>query len=618
MWKRLSTDSDGDGSLDIPVGVANNSTKIIGVNSVDTLVAVTSEDLVRIAISSSNDVKNVFNTQLSTAISNDGDVQDSFNTQVSTAITTVPAVQNALTTTVNNVNNTPGSTITYQNPPTVNGQPLLVLPTSENDGDHLMYDGMGTTDVSAKKLLVKASAAERTQLVNFGQASSQQRTAASFQEILDTFYRFSHNGNNDHAGTNVGGVNLEQGWVIDNNNNLTQPANWTGALGFASQILYDTYEGSVLLRSDHSWNPTLGGAGDNDLLGFVLCLCQTDENGTAIGDETISVVRTNEYGAHSIPTPSLPGGGTDNSQKFAIVYNLQQSNQTTLAWDSTGTYPDKTDWQSIYPNGDAIKYKRSRDRIEVWLIQNVAQPPPLDDPSWDAGNYISVDLTVANNGVSAAALAKFREPARWGLVASSQGECSWANLLFNGVNEGGLSLNPKPDPAINNMVFDVESGTTWVWNNGAWVPDPQGRTIHDYVDSGQILLDTASGSLYVKDNGELQLLQSKRMQGVELTANSGITVNDIGKLVVACPGCNTLTFDGNYGIGWHCAILNKSGGILNLTSSGITRFGDRTSGQPNTTISISDGDGCIARGNGHNGGANLHTNIQDGRYGTAV
>ena len=55
-----------------------------------------------------------------------------------------------------------------------------------------MYDGLGTTDVSAKKLLIKASAAERTQLVNFGQASSEQRTAASFQRILTDFYRFSH------------------------------------------------------------------------------------------------------------------------------------------------------------------------------------------------------------------------------------------------------------------------------------------------------------------------------------------------------------------------------------------------------------------------------------------
>ena len=101
MWKRISTDSDGDGTLDISVGSANNSTKIIGVNSADTLVAVTSEDLVKIAISNSNDVKNVFNTQLSTAISSDTDVQDSFNTQVSTAITTIPAVQSALTTSIN-------------------------------------------------------------------------------------------------------------------------------------------------------------------------------------------------------------------------------------------------------------------------------------------------------------------------------------------------------------------------------------------------------------------------------------------------------------------------------------------------------------------------------------
>ena len=665
-WKRLK---------DIVASTAINSNKMLAITAADVVTTVVGEDVVQEAISNSNTVKNAFNTQVSTAITNDATVQNSFNTQVSNAITNDAGVQTSLTTSINNVNNQAGTTVTYVNPPTVNGQPLLALPTSRNDGEHIMYDGLGTTDVSAKKILIKASAAERTQLVNFGQASSLQRTAASFQEILDNFYRFSHNGGNDHAGTavnvsdriahnNIGGAtlfltnhglltgqtvtfsgsdipaplltgqsftvtridgdrfsvngivaynltpgdsffmartrNLEQAWVIDNNNNLTQPINWTGALGFASQILYDTYEGSILLRSSDP---------DNDLLGFVLCLCQTDENGNAIGDETISVIRTNEIGNHTI------GAQAPSVQKFSIVYNLQQNDQVILAWDSTGTYPNGTGWSTLNPNGDAIKFKRSRDLIEVWLIQNVAQPPPLDDPSWDAGNYISVDLTVANNGVSAATLAKFREPARWGLVASSQGDCSWANLLFNGVNEGGLSLNPKPDPTINNMVFDVESGTTWVWNNGAWTPDPQGRTIHDYVDSGQMLLDTASGSLYVKDNGELQLLQSTRMQGVELTADSGITVNDIGKLIIAGPGCSTLTFDGNYGIGWHCTVLNKSGGTITLDTSGVTRFGDLL-GPGRTEINLGNSREAKCYGNGHNGGANIHVTTSQGDYGT--
>ena len=639
MWKRLSTDSDGDGSLDIPVGVANNSTKIIGVNSVDTLVAVTSEDLVRIAISNSNDVKDVFNTQLSTAISSDTGVQDSFNTQVSTAITTIPAVQSALTTSINNINNTPGTTVTYQSPPTVNGQPLLALPTSTNDGEHLMYDGLGTTDVSAKKLLIKASAAERTQLVNFGQASSEQRTAASFQRILTDFYRFSHgtvaNNNmgtdqynylfNDpfyttnpliddgtsscgnHIGRsfgwttgNVGSLTTttraeESGWTLNASNEITQGINSNFWIGFASppDEVYDTYDATIVLKSTGR---------DDDMIGFVIALNRgnpADIDSQSPLDSTLIVYRNLNV-----------GGG------FRFVYNQALPTGVTIASAPAGTFSEAfanstggAGWSAY--NGCPVKIERRPNRVRIWAIDDVSTAPSWDSADW--GNPVfDIDLNVD------ARLNEFQTPGNWGLVAASQGACSWGDLMFNGVTQGGLSLNPKPDPTINNMVFDVESGTTWVWNNGAWIPDPQNRTIHDYVDSGQMLLDTASGSLYVKDNGELQLLQSTRMQGVELTANSGVTVNDIGKLIVACPGCSTLTFDGNYGIGWHCTILNKSGGNLSLTSDGDTKFGDRTSVQPNTTITISDGDGCIVRGNGHNGGANLHANHQDGRYGTPV
>ena len=150
---------------------------MLAITAADVVTTVVGEDVVQEAISNSNTVKNAFNTQVSTAITNDATVQNSFNTQVSNAITNDAGVQTSLTTSINNVNNQAGTTVTYVNPPTVNGQPLLALPTSRNDGEHIMYDGLGTTDVSAKKILIKASAAERTQLVNFGQASSLQRTA---------------------------------------------------------------------------------------------------------------------------------------------------------------------------------------------------------------------------------------------------------------------------------------------------------------------------------------------------------------------------------------------------------------------------------------------------------
>ena len=627
-WKRLK---------DIVASTAVNSNKMLVVTAADVVTTVVGEDVVQEAISNSNNVKNAFNTQVSTAITNDPNVQNSFNTQVSNAITNDGGVQNSLTTSVNNINNQAGTTVTYVNPPTVNGQPLLALPTSENDGDHLMYDGMGTTDVSAKKLLVKASAAERTQLVNFGQASSQQRTAASFQRILTDFYRFSHGsrttsnlgfGTNqvnfndpnmltnttstfgNHAGVNYTfngpAANEEGDWSLNASNEITQGINSNFWIGFASppDELYDTYDATIVLKS----------AGrDDDMIGFVIALNRgdpADPNAQGPLDTNLMVFRSlntsSGTGLSMQINAGLPTQANIATAASGLFRNDLSNPSSGQASNSFGTPLAGTGWAAY--NGCALKIERRPNRVRVWGIDDVSNAPSLDSPAW--GNPVfDIDLTAD------ARLAEFQNPGNWGLNALSQGLCSWGDLMFNGVSQGGLSLNPKPDPTINNMVFDVESGTTYVWNNGAWEVDPQGRTIHDYVDSGQMLLDTASGSLYVKDNGELQLLQSTRSQGVELDANSGITVNDIGKLIVAGPGCSELTFDGNYGIGWHCTVLNKSGGTLTLKTSGSTRFGDLL-GPGRTEINLGDSREAKCYGNGHNGGANIHLTTSAGDYGT--
>ena len=242
---------------DLVASTSANNNKRLGLNSGNTVVAVTAEDMVEKAISSSTTVQNAFNTQTANAIQNDNSVQqvfnnqvgdaiqndnsvnNVFNSQVTNAINNDPGTQAAMTTQVTQVNNNPTTTVTYNNPPTVGGQPVLALPTSKNDGDHLIYDGLGTTDVSAKKILIKASAAEKTQLVNFGQASSSARTAETFQRILNEFYRFSFLDGKNHGGrtaTHSGSIlNEEQSWTINSSTNeITQSINSRGTIGFAS------------------------------------------------------------------------------------------------------------------------------------------------------------------------------------------------------------------------------------------------------------------------------------------------------------------------------------------------------------------------------------------------
>lgn len=636
---------------DLVASASTNNNKMLGVTSGSTVVAVTAEDMVEKAISSSttvqtafntqtsnaiqndNSVKQVFNNQVGDAIQNDNTVNNVFNSQVTNAITNDPGTKAAMTTQVTQVNNNPTTTVTYTNPPTVNGQPVLALPTSKNDGDHLMYDGLGTTDVSAKKILVKASAAEKTQLVNFGQASSSARTAESFQRILGDFYRFSYGmtANNmlgsgsrqfqythtnnpmvtdgvvtygNHAGASFSyegnaQPNEETDWEMNANNEITQGINSFMAIGFANPAdeTYDTYDAIVTAKSTGS---------DDDFIGFVLALNRgnpNDENANGPADSYIAVYRTlnNSFG-----------------MGVKLVYNQSLSGSTVLGLSSAAD-----GFQDIWANslggpgwsaynGCPFKIERRPNSIRIWAIDNVANSPDWDSAAW-GDPLFDIDLT------SSAILNQFTVPGNWGLYAQSQGACSWGDLFFNGVKEGGLELAPKPDPKTNNLVFDIESGNTYTYSNGQWVVDPQSRTIHDYVDSGQLLFDTASKGLYIKDNGELQLLQSSRMNGVVLSGNSGIAVNDIGKLIVAGPGCSTLTFNGNYGLGWNCVILNKSGASLKIDTGGGTgsgsRFGDRTLSQGNTFLMLGDGGEARCYGNGHNSGANIQVGMTGGNYG---
>lgn len=467
---------------DITATAHNNDNKILGVSTGNSAVVVKAEDIVAGAIATSATVQTSFNTQVGSAIENDNSVKNKFNTQVSNAITNDNSVKNSLTTQITNVNNAGGTTVTYANPPTVGGQPLLVIPNSTNDGDHLIYNGLGTTDVSAKKIIVKASAAERTRLVNFGQSSSQLRTAETFQRILNEFYRFSHGqwptadlgtgpGQKEFNGTgpgttplslplhvegpNTGGnhvgrnfiytweppstlgtrqqPNEESAWNIDPNTNaLTQTINSFHNIGFASPELYDSYDTVIRFTSS---------GGDNDTIGFVIALnrgAPDDPDANTPLDTLLSVQR-------------------DLNTNRGLQLRVSNGLNSTL-WSDTNTTKftfggsgNAFNWPNY--DGCPIKISRRPNRITVWGIEDSNVTPSWDDPAWGAPvfDYVLTDVAELN---------EFTTPGSWGLCATSQGGCTWADLMFNGVNEGGLSLSPMPDPSINNRIFDVEAGTS--------------------------------------------------------------------------------------------------------------------------------------------------------------
>jgi hypothetical protein len=196
-----------------------------------------------------------------------------------------------------------GGGINFGTTPTVNGQPILSLPTSSNDGEHLIYEGLGTTDVKNKKLLIKAAASPTTNQLNFSQFSNLERINASFGDILANFYRFSYtNSTNDHRIDVIGnhggrerndGNNEEGEWDLNSSNEISQTINSISTIGFASIDSFDTYDAMIVTKSTGS---------DDDIIGWVIALNRGAPNDPAAQtpfDSYISVHRALNAGSGS-------------------------------------------------------------------------------------------------------------------------------------------------------------------------------------------------------------------------------------------------------------------------------------------------------------------------------
>lgn len=481
-----------------------------------------------------------------------------------------------------------GGGINFGTTPTVNGQPVLSLPTSSNDGEHLIYEGLGTTDVKNKKLLIKAAASPTTNQLNFSQFSNLERINASFSKILNEFYRFSYGSSLNHWGRDNGPRGNEEGtWFLNSNNELSQTINSSSKIGFASNEVYDTYDAMIIGKSTGT---------DDDVIGWVVALNRGSADPTANTplDSYISIHRSlnNSSGSNDLCGVSvwynygLPGGKELYHNKTAFP-DTWSNGQGANGW-------------AAY-NGIGFKIERRPDVVNFWAIDNITNAPAWDDPAWGgAGDPLfSLDL------VADADLNQFTSPGSWGLMAYSQGLCSWGDLFLNAPATAASTTSAAPDPALNNYVFDIESNTTWVYRNGSWQVDPA-RSIHDFVDSGQLLYDTTSKTLSIKDSGTITKLISPRPTFDIRSANFTVEYSQANNIIRADAGCNKISLNGQYGAGFECTVLNLSGVTLELSSAGVSRFNAETN-----VRDINLGNNQIARilGNGLNNGQNVSVQI---------
>ena len=484
-----------------------------------------------------------------------------------------------------------GGGINFGTTPTVNGQPVLALPTSSNDGEHLIYEGLGTTDVKNKKLLIKAAASPTTNQLNFSQFSNLERINASFSKILNEFYRFSYTSATNryvsvvgnHGGRTSTQGNEEGTWFLNSNNELSQTINSVATIGFASTELYDTYDAMIVAKSTGS---------DDDVIGWVIALnrgAPNDADANTPYDSFISVHR-------ALNTGDGTWSGIRVEYNFGLPGAKSLFSIQTGFSDAFATSVNGGGWRNY--SGCPIKIERRPDYVKIWAIDNLSNAPAWDDPQWGT-ELCTIDLQGDPD------LAQFQNAGSWGLMAQSQGSCSWGDLFLNAPATAASTTVASPDPALNNYVFDIESNTTWVYRNGAWQVDPA-RSIHDFVDSGQLLYDTTSKTLSIKDSGTIVKLLSPRPTFDIRAASFTVEYAQANNIIRADAGCNTITFNGQYGSGFECTILNLSGQNVTLASAGVTLFNNETA-----TRNITLGNNQIARalGNGLNNGQNVSVQI---------
>lgn len=493
-----------------------------------------------------------------------------------------PSVQTTLSTTMNTINNNTTTVVQYTNPPTIGGQPLFAIPTNTDDGEHLVYEGTNGTNVVNKPFLKKALAGRAAPEVQFNQTTQY----ISFQDILDTFYRFSHRGNNDHYDTTSTG---EQAWEVKNGI-LQQEENTEFGTGFGSLDFYSAYEGRVILRSADN---------DNDAIGFVIALGQD----TSGNDETLSVIRSHAK------ISTIHGA----AYRYGICYNFTKSNETWLT-ENEAALPAASNWEAVYDNstvgnGDALKISRKSNLIEVWIAPNVSTLP--DDNSSDWVGYMSLDLTQAATSLSdtwndatrlttvpLTTMQRFQQACRWGLIARSQPYCSW-NELF--VAQQGAAF---AEAESSDLVFNLGTNETFQYNEttGNW-DNVAGTSIDDFVDNGQMLYDIGNGTIFFKQKGILQPLISKRPEFAVFSANFTASGGMLGKIVRLDSGVTEVGFNAGYGEGWHCKFINNTGANVTLRGGGASWLNANTN--TTGTITIAAGENFEAVGNGRNNGAGI-------------
>lgn len=243
--------------------------------------------------------------------------------------------------------------------------------------------------------------------------------APSFEEVFNTWTKFSHLNGNDNA------VASElSAWTYDSSKDtIVQPQNTTSYCGFVSPNTYSEYDITVRLYSTGS---------DDDTIGLVAAFA-TDPSGK---QHTLSFLRS--------------PGGTDAKWICKVDYctfamNQTTYNQITLADKSSTTVGSKVNWStSTIGTGTIVNMKRNGNVF-------IAKCSQFNSSTLDNNTTITIDLDALSSTYPV--LNYFKGSAAWGYSTFSQPYSMYENISVT--DPSGYILD-----VTNNQTLQYDSSSS--------------------------------------------------------------------------------------------------------------------------------------------------------------
>jgi len=278
-------------------------------------------------------------------------------------------------------------------------------------------------------------------------------TSPSFEEVFNTWQRFSHLDGSDNAVE----ADLNNWYYDTGRNTVVQPNNSTSYTGFIAPKSYSAYDVTVRVYSDNT---------DDDTIGLVAAFAR-DSNGK---EHTLSFVR------------AAKGTGATWACIVDIrAFSLKSTaNGQVILMDKSDAAPASVqNWRQL-GSGSVIQMTRQGNVFTAKCSQ-------FDSTELDDSTEITIDLDALSDTCPALELFKGSSP--WGYSTFSQSNSMYENIAI--VN---------PDSAIYNLMdssvlkYDISSG--------AWVEDP-GKTPVEEIGHGRFSYNAITGRLFYNNGSKI-------------------------------------------------------------------------------------------------------------------